>query len=115
MTWFDELTGFPERTGDEVRANLRFDGTYLTSLANNRTFNAGFFATPSLSQLRNRIQTQDGRRIRVAEIVGDVRLLHQDVANENAVFQVASQFNCLEMAAPHVLPEDGVGIYENDW
>ena len=115
MTWFDELTGFPERSGDEVRANLRLDGTYLTSQANNRTFNAGSFATPSLTQLRSGSQTGNGRRIRVAEIVGDVRLLHQDVANENAIFQVASQFNCLEMAAPHVVPEDGVGIYENDW
>jgi hypothetical protein len=115
MTWFDALTGFSERSGDDVRANLRLDGTQLTSLANNRTFDAGRFSTPSLSQLRSRTQTGAGRHLRVAEVVGDVQSLHQDVANEHAVFQVASQFNCLEMAAPDVIPEFGVGIYQNDW
>ena len=44
-----------------------------------------------------------------------MRSLHEDVANANAVFQVASQFNCLEMASPQMVPEDGVGIYEHDW
>ncbi|QDV61150.1 hypothetical protein Mal65_02730 [Crateriforma conspicua] len=43
-----------------------------------------------------------------------LRSLHRDAANANAVFQFASQFNCLERAAPHVIPEGGVGIYQND-
>ena len=30
------------------------------------------------------------------------------------VSQVASQFNCLEMATPTNTPEDGIGIYEFD-
>ena len=34
--------------------------------------------------------------------------------NAGALFQVASQFNLLEMASPHVTPEQGVGIYEHD-
>lgn len=55
-----------------------------------------------------------GNHIRVSQLVGDVRSLHQDVANANAVFQVASQFNCLEMATPQFVPENGVGIYQND-
>eukprot|EP00035_Acanthoeca_spectabilis_P005513 m.114555 g.114555 ORF g.114555 m.114555 type:complete len:217 (+) comp13057_c0_seq1:54-704(+) len=38
--------------------------------------------------------------------------LHQDGKNEGAVFQVASQFNCLEMVGPGVTPEHGVTIYE---
>ena len=114
MTWFDVLTGFPERSGEDVRANLRLDGTQLTSLANNRTFDAGGFSTPSLSELRGKTQAGTGRHLRVDELVGDVRSLHQDITNKSAVFQVASQFNCLEMAAPHVVPEDGVGIYQND-
>ena len=114
MTWFDELTGFPERSVAEVRAGLRLEGTRLTSLANNRTFRAGEFTTLTLSQLRTETSETNADRIRVSELVGDVRTLHKDVANEHAVFQVASQFNCLEMVAPHVTPEAGVGIYEND-
>lgn len=117
MTWFDELAGFPERSGDDVRSKLRLDGTRLTSLVNNQTFEAGGFATPSLSQLRAKTNfpTGSGRHISVSELVGDVRSLHQDLANKNAVFQVASQFNCLEMTSSVVTPEKGVGIYENDW
>ena len=117
MTWFDELTGFPERSGDDVRSNLHRTGTRLTSLVNNRTFEVGNFVTPLLSQLRNttKVSTGKGRNIRVSELVGDVRSLHQDPANEHTVFQVASQFNCLEMATPQVTPEEGVGIYQNDW
>ncbi len=115
MTWFETLTGFREKSGVDVRSKLQLDGTRLTSSANNRSLEAGTFSTPSLSDLRLKTVPCDGHRIRVKELVGDVRSLHQDKTNANAVFQVASQFNCLEMASPHATPDDGVGIYENDW
>lgn len=115
MTWFDVLTGFTEQSGDDVRSKLHLDGTRLNSTVNNRSFEMGTFSTPSLSALRRNTVPGDGDHLQAAELVGDVRSLHQDAANANAVFQVASQFNCLEMAAPHVIPEDGVGIYQNDW
>lgn len=114
MTWFDLLTGFSEQSADDVLSKLRLDGTRFTSIANNRTFDAGTFSTPSLSDLRLKTASGTGHHIRIAELVGDVRALHQDAANANSVFQVASQFNCLEMASPHVIPEDGVGIYQDD-
>ena len=47
-------------------------------------------------------------------MVADVQDLHIDAANAGALFQVASQFNLLEMVSPGVTPEQGVGIYEND-
>ena len=37
-----------------------------------------------------------------------------DKSNDGALFQVASQFNLLEMMSESVTPEQGVGIYEND-
>ena len=116
MDWFETLTGFPETSGDEVRSKLRLQETKLVSLANDRTWDAGYFTTPLLSQLRRSVSIpRTGvRKIRVAELVADVQSLHQDPANEFAVFQVASQFNCLEMAAPHLTPEDGVRIYQSD-
>ena len=115
MTWFEVLTGFSEQSADDVRSRLRLDGTRFTSVANNQTFDAGSFATLSLSDLRLKTTPGDVHKIRISELVGDVRSLHQDAANANAVFQVASQFNCLEMASPRFVPEDGVGIYQNDW
>lgn len=48
------------------------------------------------------------------EHVADVQKLHADPDNEGALFQVASQFNLLEMVSPTVTPEQGVGIYEHD-
>ena len=48
------------------------------------------------------------------EVVANVQALHADVSNAGSLFQVASQFNLLEMVSPSVTPEQGVGIYEND-
>jgi len=116
MTWFENLLGFTETSGDNVRSKIRVDGNQLTSLENNRSVDAGEFTTPVLQHLRDKIKISENgsRNIRVRERVADVRALHQEPENESAVFQVASQFNCLEMAAPHLTPEDGVGIYQND-
>jgi hypothetical protein len=44
----------------------------------------------------------------------DVQQLHRDRRNAGALFQVASQFNLLEMVAPSYSPDDGIGIYERD-
>lgn len=114
MTWFDELTGFPELSADDVRTNLKCDGTRLISLANQQAFEAGNFSTPTLADLRSTTTPQTGFQLRISEMVGDIRSIHQDEHNADSVIQVASQFNCLEMAAPDVVPEDGVGIYEYD-
>jgi hypothetical protein len=62
----------------------------------------------------NRVNSNKGKCIRVSELVGDAKALHADSANAGAVFQVASQFNLLEMVSPSVTPEQGIGIYEND-
>ena len=116
MTWFEKLTGFNELPIDQVRDNLRLDGERLISLINERSFVAGEFTTPVLEHLRTMVEIPtSGKQIQVAEVVADVQSLHQDPSNENAVFQVASQFNCLEMVSPNTVPEAGVGIYQNDW
>lgn len=114
MNWFKKLTGFSERSAENVRANLQVDGTRFTSLVNDRVFEAGKFSTPELAHLRNMEPAREACSIRVNEVVADVQSLHLDPENANAVFQVASQFNCLEMAAPNYVPEDGVGIYQYD-
>lgn len=118
MNWFERLTGFSETSADDVRSQLQVHGDRITSIANGRTMVAGQFTTPELSDLRQLSQqspTPDqSSPTTVKEIVADVQSLHQDPANANAVFQVASQFNCLEMVSPDAVPEDGIGIYQND-
>ena len=53
-------------------------------------------------------------KISVREVVANVQHLHTNESNAGSLFQVASQFNLLEMVSPSVTPERGVGIYEND-
>lgn len=46
--------------------------------------------------------------------MADVQELHRDPSNAGALVQAASQFNTLEMPAPAVTPEAGIGDYEHD-
>ncbi len=117
MNWFETLTGFPEQSPEQVRKNITIDGTVLTSQANGKKFTCGRLETPSLSELRNLVQTSSPRpgKLSLREIKGNIQKFHTDPANANAFFQVASQFNLLEMVSPDVTPEEGIGIYENDF
>ena len=116
MTWFENLTGCIEDSPERVREHLFISERRLCSRLNGRSWLCGELETLTLAQLRERVRR--GKRnlgpISVHEIVANVQHLHQDRANENAVFQVASQFNLLEMTSPGVTPECGVGIYEDD-
>ena len=98
MTWFEALTGFVEESPEQVRANLLLEGEKLTSKVNGRTMICGHLETPSLAELRERVAAhQGGGKLKVAEAVGDVRNFHLDETNAGALFQVASQFNLLDM------------------
>lgn len=117
MTWFQNLTGCVEESPEAVRQHLVIDGRRLRSRLNGKSWLCGELETPTLAQLRQRVGhiNRDFGPISVQEVVANVQHLHQDRANENAVFQVASQFNLLEMTSPRVTPECGVGIYEHDF
>lgn len=116
MTWFEELTGFRETSASQVRENMTAKGDTLTSRVNGKMFICGRLETPSLKALRDRVnrsQPASGKLL-VREVVADVSDLHANAANAGGLFQVASQFNLLEMAGPSLTPEDGIGIYEHD-
>jgi len=116
MTWFENLTGFAETSPEKVRRNITVEGETLTSHVNGNVMVCGSLETPSLAELRERVCSCDpvDGRISVRETVSDVQALHADVTNAGSLFQVASQFNLLEMTSPDITPEHGVGIYEND-
>ena len=119
MTWFEQLTGISPETPAKVRAEIQVsdDRLHLTSRANAARFRCGRLETPSLAELRARNARPAGAPggfLRVGEAVGDVRALHGDPRNAGALFQVASQFNLLEMVGPDVTPEQGVGRYQSD-
>ena len=116
MTWFEELTGFPEISPSQVRENIALEGKILISLPNGKEMICGRLETLSVADLRERVRSigPGSGSISVREVVADVQDLHVDASNSYALFQVASQFNLLEMVSPSVTPERGVGIYEQD-
>ena len=114
--WFEKLTGFEEESPEQVRANLTVADGIMTSKVNGQSFRCGILETLSLGELRAIAPSLNTfhDKISVSEIIGDVKELHQDENNSGALFQVASQFNLLEMLSPNGTPEEGVGIYEYD-
>ena len=116
MTWFKTLTGFAEEYPQQVRENITVDGQTLRSHINGKVLVCGQLETPTLAELRERVHASGHKKgnISVREVVANVQHLHTDVSNAGSLFQVASQFNLLEMVSPNYTPEDGVGIYEHD-
>lgn len=116
MDWFESITGFREEGYEATRSKLSIVGGRLHSTHSERSCAVGRLETPSLAELRQRaagLLSGQGPT-RVSCVQGDVRRMHRDRANAGAVFQVASQFNLLEMVGPSVSPEDGVTRYKSD-
>ena len=113
--WFSSLTGFAERSHAGVHKFISINGSILTSTRSHVSYQCGRLELASLGTLRERVAGLPSvGKLRVAELVGDAKALHAVESNAGAVFQVASQFNLLEMVSPSVTPEQGVTIYEND-
>jgi hypothetical protein len=116
MMWFETLTGFAEESPQQVRENITVEGNALRSHVNGRVLICGELETPSLAELRERVHASGHMvgKLSVREVVANVQDLHINESNAGSLFQVASQFNLLEMVSPEVTPEHGVGVYEND-
>ncbi|MBS0426650.1 MAG: hypothetical protein JSR41_05100 [Proteobacteria bacterium] len=116
MDWFTRLTGFPEASYADTQARLEVSGNTLRSKVNGKAYGIGSFEMASLADLRARVAAGSGAagRTRLSVVQGDVRRMHQAPEYAGALFQVASQFNALEMVGPSVTPEDGVTRYEDD-
>ena len=116
MDWFEKLTGFCETSYDDTKTKLEVDGSRLQSMVNGKSYGIGELELVSLQALRERVKSAGGLpgRLKVSMVTGDVRQMHQSRENAGALFQVASQFNLLEMTGPEVTPEHGVTRYQHD-
>jgi hypothetical protein len=116
MDWFESLTGFREGSYEETKGRLKVEAGRLCPLANSACYGIGELELVSLHALRKRAETvgTPSGRLRTSVVTGDVRQMHQSPENAGALFQVASQFNLLEMISPNMTPEHGVTGYQND-
>jgi hypothetical protein len=112
--WFTKLVGFEENGYEATRSRLAVEGDELVSTVNDKRYGIGTLAMPTLAELRSRVEVSVGGRSTVGHVIGDARALHSEPEFERALFQVASQFNLLEMTGPSVTPEDGVTRYAGD-
>lgn len=115
MDWFEAITGFKEGEYHDTKSKLVESDGCLHSNLSSKIYAVGDFQVPSLAELRDRRnQYGSSGRLSVKNISGDVRSMHSDRQYAGALFQVASQFNMLEMVHPGVTPEEGVTGYQFD-
>ena len=115
MNWFEQLTGFVEDDYATTQSRLRVEGDELVSTVNGKRYGIGELTMPTLGELRARVNPARGERSSLSVLVGDVGDLHADPSYEGALFQVASQFNLLEMVSERITPEQGVARYAHDF
>jgi hypothetical protein len=119
MNWFRDAFGFKEQSYEKTRSRFDYDEKelVLTSKANGRKFYVGHFETPSMGELMDKVtkcEANVGSKATFEHLSGNAMTLHRDSSNQGSVFQVASQFNCLEMVGPNVRPTDGITRYASD-
>lgn len=118
--WFEQLTGFTEQGAAQVQQMMSLENGVLTSRANGKAFQVGHLVTPTLADLKAEASAimqctaLNAQPISLQEVIADVQSLHIDPQNTGAFFQVASQFNLLEMVSPTVTPDSGVTGYQLD-
>ena len=112
--WFERLTGFREESYELTRSRLVVERDELVSTVNGARYAVADLSLPTLAELRDRVEIPKGQRSTVRCVTGEARAMHSEPELEDALFQVASQFNLLEMTGPSVTPEDGVTRYIHD-
>jgi hypothetical protein len=112
--WFSKLTGFREESYELTRSQLAIEGDELVSAVNGKRYGIGNLSLPTLAELRARVEVPTREHSTVRCVTGEARAMHAEPELEGALFQVASQFNLLEMTGPNVTPEDGVTRYSGD-
>lgn len=112
--WFKSLTGFEEKDFQTTKQHLKVQDKCLISKVNQLRYFIGDFEVLSLDELRTRVDNSYVSPSTVKVVHGDVKKLHTDKENNGVLFQVASQFNMLEMLNPHVTKYDGVTGYMFD-
>ena len=115
MDWFEKITGFREKPYAETLAALSVIDGRLHAHGRDSGVAVGTLTLPSLAELQAEAAAVAGSgRLRLSIVEGDVRAMHRAPENRGALFQVASQFNMLEMVDPDVTPERGVTAYLYD-
>jgi len=113
--WLKKLIGFDESI-EAIYKNITLKKSKLKSSVNGKEYHYGELEIPLLKELRERVKKSKSPKgkLKLKAIQADVKDLHLDPNNANALFQVASQFNLLEMVGADITPAMGIERYEDD-
>ena len=130
-SYFKKLFGFDEQDlgYEEIQASFAVENE-LNGPASHAVlrckkagccYGVGHFSSPTLAELRaEAVAVKGGEGVRGAgisvthSVTDDIMADHAHVVNNGALFQAASQFNCLEMVCDAVTPESGITDYVED-
>jgi hypothetical protein len=134
INWFEALFGIKEAallhgssTYDKIHQSFDLinedsDQGILYSKYNQKSYQFGRLELASLSELRAQVAgilsqqapKSIGMKNQLSQEIGDVKEFHKNPKNNHALFQVASQFNLLEMPSKSCIPEEGIDQYNFD-
>jgi hypothetical protein len=121
QTWFSDIFGFSERTdwAENVKMfQMVGDKLQCNTAPQFKSLHVGLFECLSVAELRGKEPVLppgvDRLSFKHFAAPNGIGPMHLEESNNGAVFQAASQFNCLEMTSQYVSPTAGVTIYEND-
>lgn len=113
MNWFEEIFGFYESQSN-IDKYITIKNNILSNSLNHKSHDIGDFSTLSLGELKLKLNDKHKGVSNYKEIFGNVKDLHLNPSNNNSLFQVASQFNLLEMVNPNITPSQGITRYIDD-
>lgn len=112
--WFKDVFGFDEMKESHSEHITIKDSKLLTK---ENSYEIGKLSVLSLKEYRELLRpipVLTFGALKVNQVLGDVSQYHKDENNAGAMFQVASQFNLLEMTSPRITPQDGITRYVYD-
>ena len=110
MDWFEKIFGFKENL-ENINKYININDSILTNTRIREESKCGKLEVPSVKELREKLIKPNGN-IKVSQIIANVVNVHKE--EPNAMFQVASQFNLLEMISPNITKEQGITRYVYD-
>ncbi len=90
MDWYKQLTGFTERSPEQVRAQLHVSNGQLCSSVNQQCWAVGQLTLPSLKELRQH-QPSKQAKTQVRQLVADVQSLHAQPESAGALLSVMAE------------------------
>ena len=117
---FKSLVGFSdEELGYELSKKcLQYSNGIIRSAVNKKEYRTGNFEILSLAELRKSIESiEEIESNDINHIPPEKKCVKEVLTSldfSDALFQVASQFNLLEMKDPSLTPENGVEVYWSD-